>query len=197
MVGALLHDLGKASTPYELLWDPEGNMLGKHHGHEDPDRFRPALDSLSSRICMPSDIKQFAYSCALCHQDAHKIHTMGDGLAMMYIRLGLERQLRHDPAYLDDFLVMCHADSAGRLKLLKDGSLKRDAEYPQADYTRAAMAEIAKVKPGPIIQAELAKGRTLDEAKAVVLQTQRRTGRYYKKAQARLSKLQDEGCQEP
>lgn len=197
MVGALLHDLGKATTPHELLWDSEGNMLGKHHGHEDPDRFGPALDSLASRICMPSDIKQFAYACALCHQDTHKIKSMGDGLAMMYIRLGLERQMRHDPAFLDDFLIMCHADSSGRLKTLEDGSLKREEEYPQADYARAAMTEIANVKPGPIIQAEMAKGSTVDEAKAVLLQTQRRTGRYFKKAQSALERLKEDDSPVP
>lgn len=197
MMGALLHDLGKVTTPHSLLWDADGNPLGKHHGHEDPGRFKPALETLSNRICMPNDIKQFAYACALCHQDTHKIKTMGDGLAKMYINLGLERQMRHDKDFFEDFLVMCHADSSGRLKLLEDGSVMQEEEYPQADYARAAMGAIAAVKPGPIIQAEMAKGLTIDEAKAVVLQTQKRTGRYFKKSQAALSRSMEDGSPAP
>lgn len=182
MAGALMHDLGKAQTPHELLWAEDGTMLGKHHGHDDPDRFSPSLNSLAKRICMPTDVRLFAHTCAQCHQDAHGVANMGRGLANMYERLGLDRQLRHDPAFLEDFLVMCHADSAGRYKTLDDGTLHQDQSYPEGEYVRAAMAEIAKVKPGPIMQAELGRGQSLEEAKGAVLFAQRKAGEAFRKA---------------
>lgn len=183
MVGALAHDLGKAETPHELLWDVDGTMLGKHHGHDEPGRFRPALESLAARICMPVDVRLFAHACAECHQDAHGITKMtGKGLVNMYSRLGLDRQLRHDPSYLNDFLVMCHADSAGRFVTLDDGSLYQDKDYPEAEYVKGAMAAIGQVKPGPIMQAEMGRGVSLADAKGTVLSQQRKAGEAFRRA---------------
>jgi tRNA nucleotidyltransferase (CCA-adding enzyme) len=183
LAGALFHDLGKTTTPRHLLWAADGTMLGKHHGHEDPDRFKHLLEALAERVCMPKDIQQFVYACALGHQDAHRIKEMGgNGLAGMYARLGLDRQLRHDPEFLDDFLVMCEADNYGRLITLEDGSLHKPDRYSQADYVREAMKAIASVKPGPIMQYELGRGRPMSDAKDQVLAQQRRVGNAFKKA---------------
>lgn len=183
MVGALLHDLGKIATPQELLWNPDGSILGKHHGHEDPARFGPLLDSFCARVKMPTDLKHFAYVCAVTHQDSHRVKEMGGkGLANMYERLGLERQSRHDPEFLEDVLLMCRADNQGRLKTLEDGSLERPTMYSQAEYVRDAMAAVASVRPGPIIQAAMARGYDLTSAKDLVMRDRRKAGEAFKKA---------------
>lgn len=182
MAGALLHDLGKTTTPPDLLWDENGNMIGKHHDHENPKRFKHLLNTLADRICMPTDVRQFAYACAQCHQDTHRVKDMGgNGLVGMYDRLGLERMSRHDPLYLEDFLVMCAADNYGRLMTLDDGTVVRPTDYPEGDYAREAMAAISAIKPGPIMQYEMSRGRTVEEAKTYVEGQRRRVGNAFKK----------------
>lgn len=182
VAGALLHDLGKTKTPYELLWDAEGNPLGKHHGHEDPERFGGLLDGLAERLRMPKYVRNFAYTCALVHQNAHRAMDMAEGLARMYEDLGLERQSRHDPAYLDDFLTMCQADAEGRLRTLDNGTVERPLGYKQADYIREAMAAVAAVDAGVIIQGALKEGCSIDESKGRVVTARNRVGREFKRA---------------
>lgn len=183
IAGALLHDLGKTMTPKNLLWDENGEILGRHHGHEDPERFMPLIKRFSERMKMPTAVTQFAAACAIGHQDAHRVKEMsGKGLVAMYGRLSLDRVLRHDKDFLNDFLVMCQADNQGRLITKPDGSLHRPTLYSQRDFVLGAMESIAAVKPGPIIQDTLSKGIGMDEAKNRVVGAQRKAAEVYIKS---------------
>jgi tRNA nucleotidyltransferase (CCA-adding enzyme) len=157
-MGALLHDLGKIKTPHELLWNEDGSVRGHHHQHEKPGRFGGLLKTLAARIKMPSEIEHFVYKCALTHQEVHKISSAGrEGLTALYERLDLDRIQRHDKDFLGDVATLCAADNFGRRVRQKDGSTKRPEKYPQGPYLLAAMKVVSAVKPGPIMQATMAK----------------------------------------
>lgn len=174
LMAALLHDLGKSQTPKELLWDGDGNPIGRHHGHEDPERFAHLLDSLAERLRMPHSIRDFVFKMTVVHQAVHAIHkSKAPGLVRMYERLDASRVLRHDPHYLADLAMACEADNYGRLVLQPDGSTKRPDHYAQRDYFIEAMTTIHSVSPGKIIQEQLQLGRTLDVAKEKVVAAQR------------------------
>lgn len=173
-MAALLHDLGKSRTDPKYLWDEEGNVLGKHPGHEDPEQFEPLLDSLALRLKMPGSIKDFVYRVTRVHQNVHAIFSAkGPGLVRMYERLDASRALRHDPHFLDDIAMACEADNYGRLILNPDGSTKRPDNYAQRDYFCKAMLTIFGVAPGPIVKEWIDAGRTLDYALEQVLKAQR------------------------
>jgi tRNA nucleotidyltransferase (CCA-adding enzyme) len=173
-MAALLHDLGKANTPFEELWADNGDLIGSHHGHEDLERFGPPLEALSERIKMPGDVRQFVAGVALVHQKVHSIFKAGGhGLVSLYQALDLSRKLRHDPHILDDVALACAADNYGRLTLLKDGSKVAPTSYHQADYFKKAMLTIHAVDPGTVINEVLAKGHGLKTAKEQLLGRQR------------------------
>lgn len=188
-MAALLHDLGKSQTPPELLWDEEGNVLGQHPGHEDPERFEPLLDRLADRLKMPSNVRDFAWRVTVVHQNVHAIFAMGPaGLLRVYDRLDAARALRHDPFFLTDIAMACEADNYGRLITQKDGTTKRPDNYAQSEYFCTAMQTIFSVAPGPIIQAEMKRGQTLDNAKQVVVGAQRQSVKSMVKAQKAMTK---------
>ncbi|WP_274644564.1 HD domain-containing protein [Pseudomonas serbica] len=163
-MAALLHDLGKIKTPADLLWYADGSVRGHHHGHENVERFEGLLDTLAARIKMPSEIQYFVHKCALTHQEVHRISSAGrQGLQALYERLDLDRIQRHDKAFLGDVATMCAADNFGRRIRQKDGSTKRPETYLQGAYLLSAMEAVSSVKPGPIMQATMAK----EEARAI------------------------------
>jgi tRNA nucleotidyltransferase (CCA-adding enzyme) len=167
ILGAVLHDLGKTLTPHNLLWNEDGSIRGAHHGHESPEVFETLLKPFAARLKLPSDLYDFAHACAEVHQSVHRITDMADGgLVKLYVRLGLDRQLRHDPTFLEDLVVMCKADNQGRLQLNADGSSFKPSAYPQGDYFIAAMQTVAQVKPGPIMKAALENGLDVKSAKS-------------------------------
>lgn len=173
-MAALLHDLGKSRTDPKHLWDEEGNVLGKHPGHEEPEQFGPLLNSLAERLKMPSNIKDFVFRVAHVHQNVHAIFSAkGPGLVRMYERLDAARALRHDPNFLEDIAIACEADNYGRLILNDDGTTKRPENYAQREYFCRAMRTIFEVAPGPIVQALMGEGRTLDYALEKVVAAQR------------------------
>lgn len=157
-MAALLHDLGKIKTPHEFLWHEDGSVRGQHLQHEKPARFQGLLDTLAKRIMLPVDIYNFAYKCALTHQEVHRISQAGrDGLTALYERLDLERVQRHDAHFVQDVATMCAADNFGRLNREKDGSTSRPSKYAQGPYLILAMEAVSTVKPGPIMQATMAR----------------------------------------
>ncbi len=173
---ALLHDLGKPHTPKELLWDAEGNPIGKHHGHEDPDRFEPSLKALAKRINMPSAIKQFVWKVTVAHQLIHRIKDVGPaGLVSLYERLDCARAMRNDEFFVEDIGLACMADSFGRRVMKDDGSVVKLSKYPQMRFFGQAMFRIAHVSPGDIITQVRDAGYSLDTAKQKVVAAQRRS----------------------
>ncbi len=128
---ALLHDLGKGTTPAEVL--------PKHIGHE-----MRSVD-LARRVCerlrVPTDCRDAALLAAREHGNVHRCLDF-DAAALMRL---LERcdALRR-PTLLDHVLDACEADHRGRAGL-------QDRPYPQRARLKRALATAQAVDAGAVV----------------------------------------------
>jgi tRNA nucleotidyltransferase (CCA-adding enzyme) len=129
---ALLHDLGKATTPPELL--------PRHRGHEL--RGLPLVEAVSERLRVPADCRELALLACRLHGDLHC--PQADGLAGAERLLSVLEQadaLRR-PERFEALLQVCVADYFGR-------SGPRTA-YRALDFWKSLAAEVAAVDAGAI-----------------------------------------------
>lgn len=129
---SLTHDLGKAITPK--------NILPSHNGHEE--RGVPLVKQLCERLVVPKEISKFALLCCRYHSHAHRCKELR---ASTMLKVFDAFDLWRRPQRFADFLVLCKADSRGRLG------------YENGDYSRgnrfARIAQAAtKIKIGTIIK---------------------------------------------
>ncbi len=132
---ALVHDLGKGTTP-RAEWP-------RHHGHEE--RSVALIESLAARLRIPGDYRELALIVARFHGIVHRAFELRPATIVEFLEKadGLRRPERFAQA-----LLACEADSRGRTGL-------EAKPYPQRDYLLAARAAAASVKPTP---EELAEG---------------------------------------
>lgn len=125
---ALVHDLGKASTP-RSSWP-------RHHGHEE--RGVRAVESMAARLRIPAEYRDLARIVARYHGLVHRVFELRAGTVLEVIEKtdGIRR-----PERFDDALIACEADSRGRT-----GFEMR--AYPQREFFRRARDAAAAVKPG-------------------------------------------------
>jgi tRNA nucleotidyltransferase (CCA-adding enzyme) len=130
---ALTHDLGKGTTPADIL--------PRHIGHEH--RSVELLDPLCARLRVPSEARDVARLVARYHGDIHKIAELRPETVVKL----LERcdALRR-PARFADILGACEADYRGRL-----GCGER--EYAAAPLWRRALAAVQGVDAGAVARA--------------------------------------------
>ena len=130
---ALMHDLGKGTTPADLL--------PRHAGHEQ--RSVRLLLAVCARLKVPNDVRDLARLVAAEHGLVHRIEEAG---AAAVVRL-LERcdALRR-PARFELVLAACEADARGRLGF-------EARPYPQADRLRRALAAATAVDAGAVAAA--------------------------------------------
>ncbi|MCL2076380.1 MAG: multifunctional CCA addition/repair protein [Betaproteobacteria bacterium] len=135
---ALTHDLGKATTPSEIL--------PSHHEHEA--RGEAPLLALAQRLKIPADCRELALLTIRLHGRIHGI--CGDSpLTPSTIVKTLEAaDFRRRPERFEEMLLVCEADSRGRLGY-------DDAPYPQAEMWRTALSACRSVNDA-IIAAETA-----------------------------------------
>jgi len=149
---ALTHDLGKASTPKELL--------PKHHGHEAASV--KLLDGLCARLRIPNEYRDCAAGVARYHGHAHRALELRPSTVLELLE-NLDAFRR--PGRFEDFLLACEADMRGRTGF-------EERAYAQADYLRRAHSLAAAVKLDAATLAELpgAKiGERLREARLTTL----------------------------
>jgi tRNA nucleotidyltransferase (CCA-adding enzyme) len=120
----LMHDLGKALTPAEIL--------PSHHGHEvagvDP------VEKLCERLRVPNQLRELAVIAARYHTHVHRAFELRPDTLLKTLEScdALRR-----PERFADFLLACEADARGRSGL-------ENRDYPQRDYvTRAREAAAA------------------------------------------------------
>jgi len=132
---ALTHDLGKGTTPADIL--------PRHIGHEH--RSVELLDPLCARLRVPTDCRDVARLVARYHGDIHKIAELRPETVVKL----LERcdALRR-PARFADILGACEADYRGRL-----GCGERD--YAAAPLWRRALAAVQGVDAGAVARTTL------------------------------------------
>jgi tRNA nucleotidyltransferase (CCA-adding enzyme) len=109
----LVHDLGKAATPKELL--------PRHHGHEH--RSEQLLERLCTRMPVPNRLRDLALLVARHHGTVHKAAELKPQTVM---RLLMAADGLRQPERFDEMLLACEADARGRKGL-------EDRAYPQAD----------------------------------------------------------------
>jgi tRNA nucleotidyltransferase (CCA-adding enzyme) len=128
---ALTHDLGKASTP--------GEILPSHHGHEE--RSVALLDALCERLRAPRRFLDLARIAARYHGLVHKVDELRPGTVLDLLE-GADAFRR--PERFQQMLTACEADFRGR-----GGYAERS--YPQAERLRSAFAAAAGLNLGAIV----------------------------------------------
>ena len=127
---ALMHDLGKGTTPKE--------MMPRHIGHEV--RSVSLLKEVSKRLHVPNDCKELAQIVAKFHGKLHQASQMRPDTLLAFI---MELDAIRQPARFKDFLKACEADSRGRIGL-------DDCETPAADLMQKVLKAALSVDAGII-----------------------------------------------
>lgn len=122
----LIHDLGKATTPADIL--------PKHIGHEE--RSLPLIENLCQRIKCPNDYKELSLAVAAWHTHCHRaLELKASSLLKLLLRLDAFRR----PERFEQFLICCESDARGRTTF-------EDRDYPQAHFLRKAYKICIEVK---------------------------------------------------
>lgn len=137
-VACLMHDLGKGSTP--------ADVLPRHIGHEG--RSVKLLQKVCERLRVPTDCKELAEVVAREHGNIHRSAELGpEALMRLLERCDAIRQ----PERFAQVLQACECDARGRLGF-------DEAAYPQADRLWKAQQAALSVETAPIAQAAAAQG---------------------------------------
>lgn len=115
---ALTHDLGKGTTPKDVL--------PHHYGHEE--RSVKLVEALSERLKTPRDFKELAVLVARHHGLVHKAEELRPETLLKLLE---SADAFRRPERFELFLTACEADHRGRTGL-------EAAPFPQGDYLRNA-----------------------------------------------------------
>ncbi|HEY4127057.1 MAG TPA: multifunctional CCA addition/repair protein [Gammaproteobacteria bacterium] len=139
---ALTHDLGKGTTPKDIL--------PHHYGHEV--RSVKLVEALCERLKTPKEFKELAVIVAKQHGLVHKAEEIrSDTLLKLLESVDAFRR----PERFELFLLACEADHRGRTGL-------EDTPFPQADYLRRAVTAARQVTTESLDTANL-KGAEIGE----------------------------------
>jgi tRNA nucleotidyltransferase (CCA-adding enzyme) len=141
---ALTHDLGKATTPEDVL--------PRHIGHET--RSVDLLKGLCERLRVPNECRDLAVLVAREHGNIHRVMEMG---AAALVRLFERSDALRKPARFAEALQACEADARGRLGF-------ETREYPQAERLRVALVAARGVDAGAVAQQFADKPSKIKEA---------------------------------
>lgn len=123
--GALVHDLGKGTTPRDE-WP-------RHIAHEK--RGVPLVEQASERLKVPTELKRIGRLASEFHLHVHRAKEMK---AKRLVKLFNELDYRRRPETLHDLVTISEADSRGRTGL-------ENRPYPQAEYLVDLASELLKV----------------------------------------------------
>jgi len=135
---ALLHDLGKGTT------DPD--IHPHHYGHEK--RGAALARALCGRLRVPAAWSDLAVLSARFHGHAHKAFELRPRTLLRMLN-AFDAMRR--PERFAEFLLVCEADSRGRLGF-------EERPYPQAEYLAALRDAAAGVNARAIAQATPSEG---------------------------------------
>ena len=134
----LVHDLGKATTPADIL--------PRHLGHEG--RSVKLLGPLAARLRVPVECRELAEVVAREHGNLHASAGFGpEALVRLFDRCDAWRR----PERFEQALQACECDARGRLGF-------EERPYPQADRLRGALAAARAVDSGAVSAEALARG---------------------------------------
>ncbi|MFJ5381394.1 multifunctional CCA addition/repair protein [Cupriavidus sp. CER94] len=130
---ALTHDLGKGTTPEDVL--------PRHIGHEQ--RSVDLLEAVCKRLRVPNDCRELALLVAREHGNIHRSEAFG---AAALTRLVERSDALRKPDRFAEALQACEADARGRLGF-------EDRDYPQTARLLAAREAAASVDAGAVAKA--------------------------------------------
>jgi len=124
---ALVHDLGKGTTP-RSAWPG-------HRGHEE--RSVALIETLAARLKVPADFRELALIVARYHGNVHRAFELRPKTLLEFMERAdaFRRSERFAQA-----LLACEADARGRTGL-------EARPYPQREYVLAARDAAAAIKP--------------------------------------------------
>lgn len=137
---ALVHDLGKAKTPADIL--------PRHIGHEV--RSLPLIRQLCKRLSIPNEYRDLALIAAEYHTHCHKSGELNASTVFKVLKACGAFQ---DAQRLERFLLVCEADARGRTGLETN-------PYPQTERFRSGLRAAQTIKASAL-QAEGFEGATL------------------------------------
>jgi tRNA nucleotidyltransferase (CCA-adding enzyme) len=146
----LTHDVGKATTPPELL--------PKHTGHEQ--RSAELLKKLCNRLRVPNDCRELADVVAREHGNIHR--SAGFGAAAV-VRLLARCDAFRKPQRFEEVLLACECDARGRLG-------KEEESYSQRERLLAALRAARAVDTGTVAAQARDAGARGDEIGARIQQ---------------------------
>jgi tRNA nucleotidyltransferase (CCA-adding enzyme) len=127
---ALTHDLGKGTTPEDIL--------PSHKGHEE--RSVDLIDALCERIKVPKRYRDLARIAARYHGLVHKVDELRPGTIVDMFE-GADAFRR--PERFEQVLLTCEADYRGR-------ATYEDRPYPQGERLRRLLAAVLSVDAGAV-----------------------------------------------
>ena len=127
---ALVHDLGKGTTPK--------SQLPGHHGHET--RGCKLIRELASRIPVPNACRDLGLIVSEFHTHVHRAFELRP---KTIVRVLEKTDAFRRPERFEKFLLTCEADARGRAGL-------EDRRYGQADFFRQAFAAAASIDAASI-----------------------------------------------
>jgi tRNA nucleotidyltransferase (CCA-adding enzyme) len=123
---ALVHDLGKGTTP-PAHWP-------RHHGHEE--RSVTLIERMAARLRIPTGHRELAVIVARYHGNAHRAFELRPQTVLEFLEKA--DAFRRPERYVQ-VLTACEADARGRAGF-------EERPYPQRDYLQAARDAAAAVK---------------------------------------------------
>lgn len=127
---ALMHDLGKGTTPLDIL--------PKHIGHEQ--RSASLLKEVCKRLRVPNDCKELGMMVAKFHGKLHQALQMRPATLLEFL---VELDAIRQPDRFRDFLKACEADSRGRIGFAQ-------CETPAAELMLKVLQAAATVDAGAV-----------------------------------------------
>lgn len=140
---ALCHDLGKGTTPMEIL--------PSHKGHEK--RGVDLVGALCDRFRIPNRCRELACITARYHGLVHKVEELR-AVTILDLFEGADAIRR--PARFEQMLTACEADYRGRIGY-------EERHYPQAETLRRLLAAAGGVDAGAVARAAV-EPRRITEA---------------------------------
>lgn len=130
---SLMHDLGKGTTPAE--------MLPSHRDHEN--RSLPLIEQLCQRLAVPKEPRDLALKVAQYHTRVHRIRTV-NALERYQILKSIDAFRR--PEKFQQLLLACTADARGRTG-------HEHSDYPQAEIFQASLDACNSIAVADIVAA--------------------------------------------
>lgn len=132
---ALVHDLGKGTTPADIL--------PSHHGHEK--RGARMIKELADRLRIPNDFRDLGMITSQYHTHVHKAAELKASTVAKTLK---SVDAYRKPERFEHFLLACEADARGRTGLELQ-------PYPQADYYREAYLAASNIVTDDINMSEM------------------------------------------